>query len=302
MYRRDTSDDHLTDETLATGGPVSAAAGGHLAACPRCRSRRAGWQNVAVAVGQFSDDLVGEFSTPSFDAVIRPALTGPADVEVDVARPGLGPSWRLTAALAAAQLRLLPTALAPLTVLGFVGCVLLGVLAEDTALSVGLFGLAVTLVIQLGTLTACAARTDPRMELLATTTVTPPMVYALRLAVVLALDTALAVGASVVATRLGVASSVPDLVSGWLGQAMLASAVGVVGAVWRSTSVGAAAGATVWLLGVLVTVPDGGVSARIGALVAPLWTTAPSTLLLASLLLAAAVPGMRRPRHRPTSA
>lgn len=220
---------------------------------------------------------------------------------VEVVSPGLGTSWRLVAALTLAQLRLLPPALAPLSLLGFVFSVLLGVLTKDSGMSTALFGLAVTLVIQLGTLTACSARADPRTELAATMPVPPAVVFANRLAVVFALDTALALAASVAAAQLGVPGGVPEVIAGWLGQAMFASAVGVLFAVWRSTALGATAGLTVWILGAMGTLSSGGVSDKLGSLIAPLWSTGPVTVAVAVLLFMAALPAMRAPRYGPSS-
>jgi hypothetical protein len=299
-----TSGEHLTDEMLAAVAAGSAR-DGHLALCAQCQSRLTGWQSLAVAAGTVSAELTGRFATPGFDELLGSALARaaapaePVEAPVEVPPPGLARSWRLTVGLALAQLRLLPRALAPLTLLGFAGTVLVAVLASDRGMSTGLFGLGVTLVIQLGVLTACSTRTDPRLEQLATMMVAPPVVFAIRMVVVLALDTVLALAASAVAARLGVASSVPELVAGWFGQAMLASAVGAVCAVWRSTAVGAAAATAVWLLGALDTFSTGGVGHRLGALIAPLWSTGPLTLVVSAVLLAVAAVGMRQPRYRP---
>ncbi|MFD9961232.1 hypothetical protein [Amycolatopsis sp. NPDC058986] len=287
---------HLTDDQLVAA--VARPATGHLADCADCRARLAGWQNMAGAARAVSHELTGEFGTPTFDSLLGPVLPQPEPAPpVEVVSPGLRTSWRLVAMLTLAQLRLLPRSLAPLTLLGFAGSVLLAVLTARTGLSTVFFGLAVTLVIQLGTLTACSARSDPRIELMATMPVTPAVVFANRIFVVLALDTLLALAASAAASALGAPAGVPDLIAGWLGQAMFASAVGVVCAVWRSTATGAVAGFVVWLLGLMGTVSGSGFAHRLGSVIAPLWSTAPTTLLVALLLLLAAVPGMGRPRY-----
>jgi hypothetical protein len=266
--------------------------GGSAADCQECRTRRAGWQNLAGATAIASDALVGALRTPSFDDLVGPHLTSTRPVEVP--GPGLRAAWRLVVALTGAQLRLLPRALAPLSLLGFAAAVGLAAAPLGKAGSTALFGLAVTLVIQLGTLTTCSGRAGPA-ELFATVPVGPAVVFAHRLTLVLAADTVLALGASLVASGLGVAT-VPDLVGGWLGQAMLASAIGLVVAVWRSPASGAMVGVAVWALAALGTFSGGGPLHRLVTVLLPLWSSGPLPLLVALALIAVAVLGAGRVR------
>jgi hypothetical protein len=241
----------------------------------------------------------GEVTVPSFDLLVRPALAaGHSPVPIAAPGPDLRRSGRLALALAVAQLRLLPRSFLPMALLGFAGSVLLAVLAAPTGLAAGLFGLAVTLVVQLSAVTACARRADPRFELPATLPVGPATVYAIRLVVVLGVNAVLALTATGVAARLGGTADFAELAATWFGQSLLASAVAVVGAVWRSAAAGTTAGVTLWLLGAVCTVSDGGLTRRLGEVVAPLWTTSPLTVVVALLLLSVAVPGMRWPEHR----
>ncbi|MFI6999205.1 hypothetical protein [Nocardia sp. NPDC050175] len=257
---------------------------------------------MAVAAGQVSSDLSGEFRTPSFDNLLGDAAGMPWATPAEAPRPTLRAAGVLAGALARAQLRLLPRPLVPLTVIGFVGCVLLALITTRSGSPPAIFGLAVTLVFQLGTLAACMPETDPRLELFSTLPIAPAVVFAGRLAVVFAADTALAVLTSIVASEVGGAAAFPAMVAGWLGPAMFASAAGIVCAVWRSTAVGAVVGAAIWLLGVAESSSAAGPVHRIGALIEPLWSTSTATLVITALLLIAAVAGMRRPRYNVAAA
>ncbi|MFC9437651.1 hypothetical protein [Nocardia sp. NPDC057030] len=285
---------HLSDDQLVDARDDSARA--HLNGCAQCRARAEGWQNVAVAARQVSAELVGAIRTPSFDSLLGDAVGMPWAAPAEVARPGWRGSLLLAAALARTQARLLPRALVPLTVLGFACCLVLAVLTKQSDTAPTVFGLAVTLMFQLGTLAVCLPRTDPRLELFSTLPTAPAVVFACRLLVVLVVDTALALLASMLASELGATADFPAMVAGWLGPAMLASAFGVVCAVWRSPPVGAIAGAVVWLLGAAAS-SDTGPAHRIGALIEPLWSTSAATLALAALLLVVAAIGMSRPRY-----
>lgn len=285
---------HLTDDQLARPDD---AVRPHLSHCVDCRDRATGWQQVAVAAREMSAELTGEFRTPSFDSLLGDAVGLPWAAPAEVARPDLRAALRLTAALTRIQLRLLPRSVVVLTVLGFACCVLLALLTTRSGSPPTVFGLAITLVFQLGTLAACLPRTDPRLELFSVLPIPPAVVFACRLVVVLAADTVLALLSSLLASELGGAANLSAMIAGWLGPAMFASAVGVVCAVWRSPAVGALAGAAVWLLGAAASA-EGGPVHRIGELIEPLWTTSAVTLVLAGILLAAAMAGMSRPRYR----
>ncbi|ASF09890.1 hypothetical protein NBRGN_045_01030 [Nocardia brasiliensis NBRC 14402] len=286
---------HLSDDQLI--GVPDDAARAHLRACAECQAHAQIWQQMAVAARQVSADLVGAARTPSFDALLGDALGMPWATTNEAVRPGWRASLLLTVTLARAQLRLLPRALVLLSALGFVGSVLLAVLTRHSGAAAPLFGLTVTLLFQLGTLATCMPRSDPRLELFATLPIAPAAVFACRLIVVLAADLALALLASLLASGVGASADFGATVAGWLGPALLASAVGVAGAVWRSPPVGAGAGAVMWLLGAAATA-DAGPAHRVGAVIAPLWSTSVLTLAVAALLLVAAAAGMSRPRYR----
>lgn len=285
---------HLSDDQLVGGRDDAAAT--HLSACPDCQTRAEGWQNVAVAARQVSIESAGVFRTPSFDALLGDAPGMPWSTPKQARALGWRAALTVAAALVRAQVRLLPRALLVLSVLGFVGCVVVAVLTKRSESAPTVFGLAVTLVFQVGTLTACRSRSDPRLELFSTLPIAPAVVFASRLALVLLADTALALLTSVVASELGAASDVSAMIAGWLGPALFASAVGVVCAVWRSAQIGAVAGAGVWLLGAAAS-SDAGPAHRIGALIEPLWSTSAASLVLAALLLVVAAAGMSRPRY-----
>lgn len=285
---------HLTDDQLI--GDRDPGARAHLNTCGECQARAEGWRNTAAAARQVSAELVGEFRTPSFDALLGDVVGMPWAAPAEVVRPGWRDSLVLTAALARIQLRLLPRALVPLSALGFAGCVLLALRMPHSGSIAAVFGLAVTLVFQLGTLAICLPRTDPRLELFAGLPIPPAVVFSCRLVLVLAADTALALLASLPASESGVTPGFSAMVAGWLGPALLASGLGVACAVWRSPQVGSLAGAVVWLLGVAAS-SDSGPAHRIGAFVEPLWSTSAVTLALAAVLLVVAVAGMRAPRY-----
>ncbi|MFG1796519.1 hypothetical protein [Nocardia sp. NPDC049149] len=290
---------HLTDDQLARR--PDSHVGAHLEHCADCQARAAGWQNVAVAAERFSVDTVGAFRTPSFDDLLGDAVGMPWAAPTPVPKPSLSSSLLLAASLALAQRKLLPRLLLPLTVFGFIGGILLAVSTTRSGSPPTIFGLVVTLVFQLGTLAACTPRTDPRLELFATMPIRPSVVFASRLLMVLAADTVLALVTSMVASELGGTADFTDMVAGWLGPALLASAVGVVCAVWRSIAVGAVAGGVVWLLGA-AGASSAGPAHRIGAIIQPLWSTSALTVAIAALLLVVAIVGMTKPRFSAAAA
>lgn len=259
----------------------------HVLHCVPCREEMAVWQNLADAAR-----IAFDTPAPGYDALLGRYQLGE---QVPVPRLDLRRSVRLTAALIAAQTRLLPRSVALLTVLGLVASTVLAVLCRDEAICRAVFGLGVSLVIQVGALAACASRTDPRLELATTMPVSPPVVFAARLVVVLATDILLAWAASAVAVAAGVPATLPDLVAGWFGQAMFAASVGVVGAVRWSPTVGAGASAAAWLIALTAAVPGAGLLGRIGQLLSPLAATSPQSLMISAALLAFAMLTMRRP-------
>ena len=220
---------------------------------------------------------------------------------------GLRRSIRLVAALTVAQCRLLPRSLAATTVLGLAATTVLAAMSHDETIGQAVFGLGVSLVFQLGALTACVARTDPRLELTTTMPVSPAVVFAARIVIVLAADVLLSWAASGLAIAAGLPATLPDLVAGWFGQAMLAASVGVVAAVRWSPTTGAGASAAAWLAAVATAVPGFGVGfgllERTGHLLEPLTTTNPLNLTLSLALLTVAVLTMHHgtaPGHETT--
>ncbi|MFG2445257.1 hypothetical protein ACGFQG_20525 [Nocardia fluminea] len=285
---------HLSSDQLT--GRADSVADAHLRACAECRTRAEGWQNLAVAAQQASADIVGAFRTPSFDALLGDAVGMPWAAAAESPRPDLRAALVLAAGVARAQLRLLPRAMVPLSVLGFVGSVLLAILTQESGSAPKTFGLAITLLFQLGTISVCIPNLDPRLELFGALPIPPSAVFASRLVVVLIADSVLALLASALASELGATADFSGMVAGWLGPALFASAVGVVCAVWRSAQLGAIAGAIVWALGAAAAT-DSGPAQRLGALIEPLWSTSALTLLLAAVLFAAAGAGMSRYRY-----
>lgn len=286
---------HLAEDQL---GPAAAEThSAHVAVCERCAGRVAARDNLAGAARQVSVELTGELRVPAFDALIGPALIAATSTKpVEVVSPTLGASWRLVTALTLAQIRLLPRTLLPLSLLGFIGCVLLAVFTRHTGQSAAVFTTSATLMIQLGALTACTHRTDPRLELFTAMPVSPVVVFTNRLLIVLILDTTLALLASLAAAALGTPADAADLITGWFGQAMFASAAGVVVAVWRSVTAGMITGVVVWSLGTMGTFSTSGVLHKLGSVIAPLWSGGPAPVIVAFVLLVIAVAGMGRPR------
>jgi hypothetical protein len=158
------------------------------------------------------------------------------------------------------------------------------------------FAAAVVLVILVGTLAVCGGRADPRLELLFSTPISPSVVFTCRLVLVLCVDVALALVASLVVSQVSGVASLLGVVTGWLGQALLASAIGVVCAVWRSRLLGGLASGVVWLLGTASTVPHGVLTGRLASVFSYVWVTTPWTLAATVGLLVLAVRGMRIPR------
>ncbi|MGH3570176.1 MAG: hypothetical protein ACRDRH_30045, partial [Pseudonocardia sp.] len=177
--------------------------------------------------------------------------------------------------------------------LGLLGAVGLALATREPGLGLRLFAAAVPLLVVAGVLGTCQPRNDPRAELLAALPVGPPVVFGVRLAAVLVLDLALAVLASVALALFGHPAGVTDLVAGWLGQALLAAAVGVVGAVWHSPAVGASAAVALWGLGTVVGPLTGALPSWARAGIAEFWATSPGAVAVAMLLYGVAVLGMR---------
>lgn len=293
---------HLTDAQLAT---LTSADGQdpHLRGCQHCQQRLAVWQNVASATRLADNQLTGSLTVPSFTELLGDALpsraVSPVTAPVEVVSPGMHASWRLVGALVLRQLRLVPRIVLPLTVLGFLAAVLLALATVQLGVANRFFAAAVVLVILVGTLTVCESRADPRLELLFSTPISPSVVFASRLVLVLALNMALAVVASLVVSQVGGVANLLSVITGWLGPGLLSSAIGVVCTVWKSRLLGGFASGVVWLLGTASTVPNGVLTGQLASVFSYVWATTPWTLVAAVGLLVLAVRGMRIPRLSP---
>jgi hypothetical protein len=197
------------------------------------------------------------------------------------------------------QLRLMPRVLLPLSVGGLAAAVVIALVTPDRALAERYFAAGVVLVALLGSVATCTRRADPRTELLYALPISPVTVFTARLVLVLAVDLLLALAASVVVHVAGVGAGIFDVVSGWLGQSLLASAIAVAGAVRFSSGVGAAAAVAVLCTGFLTTLSRGGLAERVGAVATQVWGTTPWTAAAALALFVLAVGQVRRlPEHR----
>lgn len=255
-------------------------------------SRGEAWDALAAAVRQADGEQVGPMVVPLFDDLLggRPEIAGhrqrvPAAATVPAAGPSLRASWRLAAGLVIAQAKLIPRSLGPLTAVGLLAAVLLARTAPTPGAVVQLYSAVATVILLLGSISACSQRADPRLELLSALPISPSVAFGTRLALVLGVDLVLAVAASGVLVAVGETAGMVAVVAGWLGRALLAASMGAMFAIWRSPAVGTAAGIVVWLLG-WARGPAGGV----------LSGTHPWMLVATVVLLAAAVRMARRPR------
>jgi len=297
---------HLIDAQLA----ILARTGEqdpHLVGCHHCQQRLAAWQTVASATRLADTQFIGPLTVPPFASLLGDALSAPGAAvpvvpPVEVVGPGLRASWRLVGALVLRQLRLAPRMLLPFTVLGFLGAILLALTTAQLSMADRYFPAVVVLVIFVGTLTVCGGRADPRLELLFSTPISPSVVFTCRLLLVLCVDVALALIASLVVSQVGGILDLLDVVTGWLGQALLASAIGVVCTVWRSRLLGGFLGGIVWLLGTASTVPHGVLTRQLASVFSYVWATTPWTLGVAAGLLVLAARGMGIPRLNPVLA
>jgi len=290
---------HLTDEILALGDPAGAHAG-HLDACPACWARLATWSALRAASVTASDELTGAVRAPSFDALLGPVLASPGHLEI--ASPGLEGSCRSLLGLAAAQLRLIPRLLVPFTLVALAAAVVIAVMVRSPENARDIFGAAVSVTLLTGALSACARRTEPRNELLAVLPMGPVTVFAIRLGLVLSGGALLGIAASVAVVLAGGEPTLPQLVAGWFGQALLASACGVLGTVWRSPALGGGAALTIWGIGSLGSLSSGVVAEHLGSVVDSAWATTAPTIAAAVVLLAIAAWQVREVPIDPTPA
>ncbi|MFD7461724.1 MULTISPECIES: anti-sigma factor family protein [unclassified Streptomyces] len=286
---------HLADEQLiclVRGTPAGPGPRHHLDGCPGCRARLADWR----AIGRATRDLESapDLVPPSFDALLGARLTAdPADAPavtpvrpVTPARPPV--PWRLAWQLARTEAALLPRLWAPLSALGLVAAALVAPLLGAERLGQRLFGAACVLLVLLASLVVASPRRDPRRELHFALPVSPGTVFLARLAVVLGADLALAAVSSALVGGPGWWPVVTD----WLGEALLASSLALALAVRVAPAAGAAAGGSLWLLGVL-TGPQGFLTSPVGAALGPLLSTTPWTVAASALLIAWATTAMR---------
>jgi Na+-transporting methylmalonyl-CoA/oxaloacetate decarboxylase gamma subunit len=282
---------HLSEEEVAAAsrGSLPAVAGAHLAGCARCETRVAAWSTLAKAASKADLELTGAVTVPSFGTLLGPVLTAER-TPVEAAAPSLSRSFRLTVTLVLGQAKLLPRSLGPLTVLGFTATIGIALGVPEPAWGRSLFGAMTTLLILLGAVSTSSARTDPRRQLMLSLPISPAVVFAARLVLVLAVDLIGALVCSALVAALGQPSGLGVLVASWLGPSLLSASVAVVVAVWRSSLLGTLCGALTWFVGSAVTTPRP--SAPTGGpalLVSRIWATSPWTIAAALVLLAVAV-------------
>ncbi|MGW4561586.1 hypothetical protein ACWEN3_03960 [Streptomyces sp. NPDC004561] len=284
---------------LAFPGPDEPERRRHLENCSDCSTRMGAWQDIGSAMRTEAAESV--VSPPSFDALLGSVLAdagprdaakrpeaGPGTSEGPERVPGLPHPWRTAWQLAVRQGVLMPGTWAPLSAVGFLGATLLASTSVQERFAVRLFGAAVVLLVMFGALMAASPRRDPRRELLFTLPVSPAAVFLARLAVVLCADVAMAMASSTLVHGPGWWA----VVSGWLGESLLAASLALALAVRFGPAQGVAAGGALWLLGV-VSGPEGVFSTPVDSLTKALLSTTPWTLVLAVVLLAWAASAMR---------
>ncbi|WP_189329071.1 hypothetical protein [Actinoplanes ianthinogenes] len=285
------------------GQASDAAAAAHLSECAQCRQQASAWTKLATATRVAADEMTGPVAVPGFDALLGGMLPArPAAQPVPVVRPGFGTSWRLAGSLVAAQWRLVPRSLLPLTAAGLAAAVAVAAATRVPETANRLFASVVTLVILLSVTVACSRRSDPRMELPFTLPVSPSAVFGARLVLALLSSLTMALAASAGAAAAGAGAGMAAIVSGWLGQALLASAAAVAVTVWRSAAWGAVTGAALWLTGSVLTMPGGVLAERLQPVVSQIWGTTPWTLVASAALIAVALRAMKSPQLEPSVA
>lgn len=291
---------HLEEEAVlarARGVDLKLAATAHLASCPPCQQRVAAWQNVTVAARRL-EVRTAPTSVPSFEALVAPAVRASGRADVEAVAPSPGRSWRISAATIRWQVRLLPRALAAVTVVGLGLAVAAAAAVPSPAWGARLFADLVVLSALAGAV-SLAGRADPRGELWRTLPVSPGAVFLARLVVVLSADLVAAMAASALLAATSSVGGFVSLVSAWLGPALLCAGVALLTTVWRGGWLGAVLGAVVWVTGSLSTAPTASmVEVGVGAVVSRLWTTTPITVGLALALIALAATLAARPGER----
>ncbi|SDC53906.1 hypothetical protein [Actinokineospora iranica] len=278
---------HLTDSDLVRLAAPTAPVDPHVVECASCSLRLAAWRRIARATAAPTTAV----TAPAFDTLIPrlpPQAAAPARIAA-APRRGLGRSSRLAAWIVLRQARIMPRSLAPLSLLGLVLATVIGLATQDPVLAKHYFGAVVVLVVLLGACATTTRRGDARSDLLCSLPISPATVFACRVVLVLCVDLALALSASVLVHVWGNVAPLTELVGGWLGQALLASAIAVACSVWRSPPVGAVAAATTWFVCSLTTLPGGELAERAGTAVGRVWGTTPWGLALSVVLVVAAV-------------
>jgi hypothetical protein len=280
---------HLTDDQLRG----STRPDGHLATCAACRLRWDSWHQLTAATRLAAARLTPDARPPAFEALLPGLVPEPRSTSPHPVR-----SWRTAGLLVRWQLRLMPSSLLPLSVAGLAASVVIALVTPDALLASRYFAAVVTLVALLGSLSTVSRRGDPRSELLFAAPTSPVTVFTARLVLVLAVDLLLALAGSVAVHAAGIGSGVLALITGWLGQSLLASAIAVAGAVRWSPGVGATAAVAAWCLGSLTTLSRGGLAERAGAVAAQVWGTTPWTLAVVLVLFVLAARQLRLPERR----
>ncbi|MFF9345840.1 hypothetical protein [Streptomyces sp. NPDC014734] len=229
------------------------------------------------------EDAVGAHAPPEPASRPEPVPgvgSPPAPAAGTVRAPGLARPWRTAWQLAARQFVLMPRMWAPLSAMGLVVAALVASARMQERPGMRLFGAVVVLSVLLGALLVASPRRDPRRELLFTLPVSPAAVFLARLATVLCVDLALAMICSALVRGPGWWT----VVASWLGESLLAASLALALSVRFSPTVGAAAGGTLWFLGV-VAGPHGLLTTPFDALLDALLSTTPWTLAAATVLL-----------------
>ncbi|MEU7873361.1 hypothetical protein [Dactylosporangium sp. NPDC049140] len=240
----------------ATGARVDAGVAAHVAGCARCTVEVAGWRALAAMAGPVPD-------------VVAAALLA------DRPRVAAGRRWLLSVRLAAAQLRLIPAAAWLVCALGMAGAALAAVRLPGSA------PLVFPLVLAAGV--ATVAEPGPADELIRATATSARLVFAVRVALVVAFDVL-------------VALPVPGLLGAAGAGAALLAALALVAAVHRDAGAALVIVATVWTGRLAVAE----LTAPVRGLVLAVWSGGVWTYAAASVAVAYAVyaAGRRNPARR----
>lgn len=288
---------HLGDEQLRLAGTpeaLPAEARLHLEDCPVCELRAAGLGGLVTAAVASADRQLGDLAVPDFEQLLGARLAEPVRT---ARRATFADSFSLVGQLLTSQFGMLPRLLTPVTVLAFTAAAAFTV-ALPAQLATGGFAALMSLLFLLSVVWGGEPEQGRRAELALTLPVSPTAVFLTRLTLVLALDLALALVSSVVVAAAGAPVALPELVLGWLGPSLLASAVASAVTAWRAPWLGLSSGVLVWTLGWLVA-RGGALSPESGlaSVLRHVWPTTPVTLMLAAALFAVAARLVAAPRR-----